>query len=134
VMDLAQADRPVARLLVCFLIAGNLLLGGFRLVGECKSFRQNYLPYFNRVAEYHRRYGPLLVFLRSKRGLRELPGLTSGLITERLFTSMWWFNLDPSFDVIVARDLGSRDSELMRQWPHHFVIRLSDDSSVRVEE
>ena len=134
IIDLSQADRPVARQLACFLIAGNLLLGGFRLAGEYKSFHQNYLPYFNRIAERHRQYGPLLVFLRSKRGMGELPGLTSGLITERLFTSMWWFNVDPTSGVIVARDVGSRDSELMQRWPHHFVIRLSDDEPARIEE
>ena len=136
IMDLSQADRPVARLLVCFLIAGNLLLGGFGLARDCKAFHQNHLPYFNRVAELHRQYGPLLVFLRSKRGPGELPWLTSGsgLITEPLFTSMWWFNVDPTSGVIVARDVGSRDSELMQRWPHHFVIRLSDDWPARVEE
>jgi hypothetical protein len=136
IMDLSQADRPVARLLVCFLIAGNLLLGSFGLASQYKSFHQNYLPYFNRVAERHRQYGPLLVFVRSKRGPGELPWLRSGsgLIAEPLFTSMWWFNVDLTSGVIVARDVGSRDSELMRRWPHHFVIQLSDDWPAQVEE
>jgi hypothetical protein len=75
-------------------------------------------PYFDRVAALAEA-GPTLVFVN--RG---------SVLDDRLLGQLWWFNaVDWMGRVIVARDLGPRNRELIERFPSHtpYVVAWRDD-------
>jgi 4-amino-4-deoxy-L-arabinose transferase-like glycosyltransferase len=128
--DLAEIQPQVAHSLLLFLLAANLAFVAFRLRNDAVAFQRNYVTYLAKVSALHRERGPLLVFVRGKRVTAALPGVASAPLSDPLFTSLWWFNLEPDSDIIVARDLGPENSRAMRRWPNHLPIAISDESGV----
>jgi len=114
-VDLARKEGRLARHMLAFWIVGNTVLAGAQNGAAARQFRERLLPYFDGVAHLKHNNDKVLVFVRD---CRDLP---------ILFHALAWFNVD-SFpgDVIVARDLGARDAELMKRWPDHRPFRVSE--------
>ncbi len=113
--ELAQQNARVARVLIGFLLIGNVFFAAEGVREERQLFRSRYRPYLEAVNDLHREKGKLLVFVKEQ---SEVPALLAILS---------WFNVD-SFpgDVIVARDLGPRNVTLMVRWPDYCPVRISD--------
>jgi hypothetical protein len=113
--DLWAQNRRVSQWLIAFILVGNLLFTGQGLLREYRGFHGWFLPYFNGVTELHRERGKLLVFVRER---SRLPVL---------FDALSWFNVDDfPGDIIVARDLGARNTDLVRRWPDHLPFLVTD--------
>jgi hypothetical protein len=94
-----------------------VLVGGLVALSEPyqagKVYRRMRLPQFERVEQLRQQCGKVLVFVKEPD------------VDEPLLAQLWWFDRDGfDGDVVVARDLGDRDVELMRERPQHAAFRM----------
>ncbi len=111
---LLEQRRIWTRWTVAALVAAGLVVTSAQIARE-GALPRRWSPYFARVNELAAA-GPTLIFVN--RGT-----LTSD---EQLYEKLWWFNArDWMGKVVVARDLGARNKELIARFPHHAAYLVS---------
>ena len=104
---------PRARAAVVLVLAGGLVaLSEPYRAGQV--YRRMRLPQFERVEQLRRQCGRVLLFVKEPD------------VDEPLLAQLWWFDRDGfDGDVVVARDLGDRNAELMQARPQHATFRMT---------
>lgn len=106
--QLAIKNGRLARQVLTMWVIGSVLFTGYQLASWTRVFRKDKLPYFQGVERLNRDDGKVLVFVRDS------------VDTPYSFDQLSWFNIDTfPGPVIVARDLGPRDGELIKRLPDY---------------
>lgn len=111
---LLEQRRIWTRWTVAALVAAGLVVTSAQLAPH-RALSRRWSPYVARVNELAAA-GPMLIFVNR------------GTLTneEALYEKLWWFNArDWMGKVVVARDLGARNKELIARFPHHAAYLVS---------
>jgi 4-amino-4-deoxy-L-arabinose transferase-like glycosyltransferase len=105
ILFLAARDRYLVQSLLVFMLLCNL--GQFvQMVYQEHVFRKDYVSYFKRIEDFQKTHGKVLVFVKRMEG------------REYFLEALYWFNVDKfPGDIVVARDIGERNSVLMKKFP-----------------
>lgn len=108
-----REHRAIGRWLIALALGGNLLLSVLWLTIGAVTYRSRNAT-FDQVARAGREHGRVVVFVAD-----------SSTETRGLFYELYWFNVDrfPG-PVVVARDLGERNAELLRRLPGYVPFRI----------
>ena len=105
---IGSADRRLARSVAVGIVAAQVLFAGFHL-RRVRGQMVSYQPVLAHVREAQASTGKLLLFVKG----------------ERLMFFLSWFNIgDFPGDVVVARDLGEENVQLVRRFPDHNPVRI----------
>jgi hypothetical protein len=112
-----RSNAALGRSLLIFLIAGNLVLMGFRVRAEHALVHDLYLPYFSAVETIKETNEEVLVLV----GPRFEPPRRN----DDLFIVLSQFNGgDFPERIVVARDLGHESGPLLERFPRHVPVRI----------
>lgn len=112
-VETSQSNGRAARAMLAMVLAGNVLFSATRIAHDREVFHAQFAPSFEAVEALARERGNVLLFVRD------------GPEVEPLYEALWWFNAEgiPG-RIVVARDLGPRNADLIAKLPSHYPVRL----------
>jgi len=100
--------------LLLLLMAGGALTSGLRLRNDALVFERDALPAFHAVEALVRQNPRVLLFVRDER--------------PQMFERLLWFSVEAGSDhIVVARDLGARNEDLIRLYPAYAVFHIAEN-------
>jgi 4-amino-4-deoxy-L-arabinose transferase-like glycosyltransferase len=105
--------KYLARSLLIFMLICNVGQAA-KMIYEEYVFRQRDFAFFKYIEDFADRHGKVIVFVKGKAG------------HEYLLEALYWFNVDKfPGNIIVARDIGERNSILLKKFPEHNPLYFS---------